>query len=51
MDGKFMLHHLMLWDGMELLELTQGADTSLLVAYVQDFSHMLIMVPLKNEYV
>jgi len=46
-----MPHQLVLWDGMEFLELTQGDDKSLLAAYVQDFNRMLTMVPLKYEYV
>jgi hypothetical protein len=46
----FTPHHLVLWDGMELLELTQGDDKGSLAAYVQDFNRMLTMVPLKDEY-
>ncbi len=45
-----MPHHLVLQDDIELLELTQGDDKGLLVVYVQDFSRMLTMVPLKDEY-
>jgi hypothetical protein len=51
MDKRFMPHHLVFQDGMELLELTQGDDIGSLAAYVQDFSRMLTMVPLENEYV
>ncbi len=51
LDGKFIPHHLVLRNGMEFLELTQGEDRGLLLAYVQDFNCMLIMVPLKDEYV
>jgi hypothetical protein len=40
-----------LQEGIELLEFTQGDDKGSLAIYVQDFSHMLIMVPLKDEYV
>jgi len=29
-----MLHHLVLWDGMELLEFTQGDDRDSLATYV-----------------
>jgi hypothetical protein len=36
---------------MELLELTQGDNKGLLTTYIQDFSRMLIMVLLKEEYV
>jgi hypothetical protein len=36
------------WDGA--LELTQGDDKGLLVAYIQDFNCMLTVVPLKDEY-
>jgi len=46
-----MSHHLVLQDGMKLLELTQGDNRGLLAAYVQDFNRMLTLVPLKNEYV
>jgi hypothetical protein len=45
-----MPHHLVLRDDMEFLELTQGDDKDLLAVCVQDFSRMLIMVPLKDEY-
>jgi hypothetical protein len=34
LDGSFTLHHLMLQDGMELLEFTQGDDMGLLTTYV-----------------
>jgi hypothetical protein len=34
LDGNFTLHHLMLWDGMERLEFTQGDNMGLLTAYV-----------------
>jgi hypothetical protein len=36
---------------MELLELTQGDNKGSLATYIQDFDHMLIVVPLKDEYV
>jgi hypothetical protein len=39
-----------LWNGLELLDLTQKDNGGLLTTYVQDFSCMLIMVPLKCEY-
>jgi hypothetical protein len=45
-----MPHHLVLWDGMELLELTQGNNKSFLATYVQNFSWMLIIVLFLNEY-
>jgi hypothetical protein len=38
-------------DGMELLELTQGDNKGSLATYVQGFNQMLIIVPLKDEYV
>jgi hypothetical protein len=41
---------LVLWDGMKLLEPTQGDNKGSLAAYVQDFNWMLTMVPLKDEY-
>jgi hypothetical protein len=44
-----MPHHLVLQNGMELLEFTQGDDRGSLVVYVQDFNCML--VPFKDEYV
>ncbi|CAM6014561.1 unnamed protein product [Sphagnum balticum] len=50
LDGRFMLHHLVHRDGMEFLELTQGDNKGSLTTYVQDFSRMLTMVPLKDEY-
>ncbi len=43
-------HHLVFCDGMKLLELTQGDNMGSLATYIQDFSCMLIMVPLKGEY-
>jgi hypothetical protein len=51
LDRRFMLHHLVLQDRMELLELTQWDNKGSLAAYVQDFNHMLTMVPLKDDYV
>jgi hypothetical protein len=45
-----MLHHLVLQDGMELLELTQGDDKGSLATYVQDFKQMFIVVPFKDGY-
>ncbi len=45
-----MLHHLVLRDGLELLELTQGNNKGFLATYVQDFSRMLIVIPLKDGY-
>jgi hypothetical protein len=45
-----MLHHLVLWVVMELLEFTQEENRGLLVVYVQDFSRMLIVIPIKDEY-
>jgi hypothetical protein len=50
LDKRFTSHHLVLWDGMELLELTQGDDKGSLVAYIQNFNCMLTVVPLKDEY-
>jgi len=45
-----MPHHLVLWDGMEFLEFTQGDNGGSLATYAHDFNHMLIMVPLKYKY-
>jgi hypothetical protein len=45
-----MLHHLVLQDGMELLESTQEDDKGFLATYVQDFKQMLIMVTFKDGY-
>ncbi len=45
-----MSHHLVIQDDIKFLELTQGNNKGLLVAYVQDFNCMLTMVPLKYEY-
>jgi hypothetical protein len=45
-----MLHHLVLQDGMEFLEFTQGDDKSFLATYVQDFKQMLNVVPFKDGY-
>ncbi len=50
MDGRFTPHHLVLHDDRELLEFTLGDDKGWLVTYVQNFSRMLTMVPLKDEY-
>jgi hypothetical protein len=50
LDGRFMSHHLVLQDGMEFLEFTQGDNKGSLTTYVQDFNRMLIMVPFKDEY-
>jgi hypothetical protein len=46
-----VLHHLVLRDVMEFLEFTQGEDRGLLATYIQDFNHILIVIPLKDEYV
>ncbi len=51
LDGRFKSHHLVLRDGIEFLELTQGDNKGSLTTYVQDFNCMLSMVPLKDEYV
>jgi hypothetical protein len=51
LDKRFTSHHLVLLDGMKLLETTQGDNKGSLVAYIQDFSRILTMVPLKDEYV
>jgi hypothetical protein len=45
-----MPHHLVLWDGMDLLEFNQGNNKGFFTTYVRDFSQMLIVVPLKDEY-
>lgn len=50
LDERFMSHRLVLWDGIELLELTQGDDNGLLATYIEDFNCMLNVVTLKNEY-
>ncbi len=44
-----MSHHLVLKDGMEFLELTQGDGVGSLAHYVQYFNTKLIIVPLKKE--
>jgi hypothetical protein len=35
LDGRFMLHHLLLENGMELLEFTQWDNKGSLAAYIQ----------------
>jgi hypothetical protein len=50
LDNRFSLHHLVFWDGMKLLEFTQGDNRGSLVTYVHDFNWMLITIPLKYEY-
>jgi hypothetical protein len=42
-----MLHKMVLKDGMEFLELAQGDKVGYLGNYVQDFNHILTMVPMK----
>jgi hypothetical protein len=42
-----MPHHLVLKDGMELLDLTQGDGVGSLAHYVLDFNQRLNVVPLK----
>jgi hypothetical protein len=49
LDERFMPRHLVLWNGIKLLEPTQGDDKGSLVAYIKDFSCMLNVVPLKNN--
>jgi hypothetical protein len=49
-NKRFTPHHLLFKDGMELLELIQRDGASSLACYVQDFIHMLIMVPLKEDF-
>ncbi len=44
------MHNLELNDGMEFLELAQGDMVAYLVNYVQNFSQILTMVPMKEEY-
>jgi hypothetical protein len=51
LDERFTLHHLVLRDGMEFLELTQWDNKGSLATYVQDFNRMLTMVPFKDDYV
>jgi hypothetical protein len=38
LDRRFTSYHLVLWDGMKLLEPTQGDNKGSLAAYVQDFN-------------
>jgi hypothetical protein len=49
-NERFMPHHLVFKDGMELLEFAQRDGIGSLACYVQDFNHMLTMVPLKEEF-
>ncbi len=46
-----MLHRVVFKDGMELLEFAQGDGVGSLAYYVQDFSHMLIVAPMKEKFV
>jgi hypothetical protein len=46
----FMPHHLVLKDGMEFLEITQGDGMGSFAHYVQDFNTKLIIVPFKKEF-
>jgi len=48
LNERFMPHHLVLKDKMELLELAQGDGVGSLVSYVQNFNRVLTMVPLKE---
>jgi hypothetical protein len=50
LDIRFTPHHLVLQDGMELLEFTQWDERGSLATYVQGFYQMLTIVPLKDEY-
>jgi hypothetical protein len=50
LDRRFTSYHLVFWDGMKVLEPTQGDNKGSLAAYVQNFNRMLTMVPLKDEY-
>jgi hypothetical protein len=45
-----MPHHLMLKDGVEFLELTQGNGVGSLAHYVQDFNTKLIIIPFKKVF-
>jgi hypothetical protein len=51
MKGSPCTTWLVLWDGMKLLELTQGDNKGSFATYVQDFNQMLTIVSLKDEYV
>jgi hypothetical protein len=44
-----MLHHLVLKNGMELLNLAQGDGVGSLAHYVLDFGQRLNVVPLKES--
>jgi hypothetical protein len=50
LNKRFTLHHLVLRDGMEVLELTQEDNRGSLVTYIQNFNHTLTLVPLRDEY-
>jgi len=50
LNETFMPHHLVLKDGMEFLEITQGDGMGSLAHYVQDFNTKLIIVPFKKEF-
>jgi hypothetical protein len=45
-----MLHNLVVKDGMEFLKFAQGDRVGYLASHVQDFSKILIMVPMKEMY-
>jgi hypothetical protein len=47
---RFIPHHLVFKDGIELLQFTKRDRTSSLTHYVQNFNQMLTMVPLKKEF-
>jgi hypothetical protein len=48
LNEKFMPHHLVFKDGMELLDFTQGNGVGSFAHYVLDFSQRLNVVPLKK---
>jgi hypothetical protein len=49
LDKRFMSHHLVFQDGMELLELTQGDNKGLLAPYVQDFFLLYFFLQLGDK--
>jgi hypothetical protein len=50
LNKKFTLHHKVLKDGMEYLELQQREGPIALMKYVEEFNTKLTLEPIKKEF-
>jgi hypothetical protein len=49
LNERFMLHHQVLKDNVEFLELQQSKGHTSLAKYVQEFNKKLTFIPIKEE--